>query len=209
MNTHFVRSIKSKRKQSGVVLVTALIFLIILLLLGTAVVNTTSTEEKMAQNARDSDIAFAAAEAALRDAELRITGAYQWPYNPVSASVFDDSCTNGWCDSRVTPPAVPIDTLDFFSSTGTGSNSVVIGTATGSPQVVSVSSAYQPKYLVELVCASALPGVSMIINGNQNNTSAGCSGAAAFRITAKGHGRLPNTVVTVQEVYRASNAPTN
>lgn len=60
------------RGQGGAVLVIALIFLVILTLLGTIAASVTSLEERMAGNTRDRDLAFEAAEAALRDAEYRL-----------------------------------------------------------------------------------------------------------------------------------------
>ena len=57
-------------RQRGVVLVTGLIFLVILTLLGVTAMQTTILEERMAGNLRDENLAFQAAEAALREGEL-------------------------------------------------------------------------------------------------------------------------------------------
>lgn len=59
----------SRANQRGVTLIVALIFLAILMLLGVTVAQTSSMEERMAGNTRDRDLAFQAAEAALKDAE--------------------------------------------------------------------------------------------------------------------------------------------
>jgi Tfp pilus assembly protein PilX len=98
MHLHRVQS----NRQHGVALITSLIFLVILTMLGLSVVNSTTAEEKMSRNTRDADVAFAAAEAALRDAELHITGAYQWPYNGLKSTDFDTACPTA-CATRAWP----------------------------------------------------------------------------------------------------------
>jgi type IV pilus assembly protein PilX len=63
------------RKQAGAVLVISLIILLLLTLIGVSGMQTTALEEKMASNSRDQNIAFQAAEAALRAGEMFIEGA--------------------------------------------------------------------------------------------------------------------------------------
>lgn len=178
--------------QQGIALLTAMLMLICLLLLGFGIVNMTTTEEKVARNARDYDIAFAAAEAALRDAELHVSGTWHWPYTPIPPTRFNSACTNGLCDSTViiTPnPAPTIDQLDFFSGVAPGSNSVVLGAVTGSPAIAGIQTANQPRYMIEMTC----PGVGSIAGVT-------CSGRS-FRITAQARGRLADTRVMLQEIF--------
>ena len=184
MHSHRVQS----NRQHGVALITSLIFLVILTMLGLSVVNSTTAEEKMSRNTRDADVAFAAAEAALRDAELHITGAYQWPYNGLKATDFDTACTNGLCDSSVAATFSSINDLDFYSATGLGANSQTIGTFTGTAQVSGLRTGDQPRYMIEKVCTTL-------------GSRQGFCTTPAFRITAKSRGRLPNTLVVLQEVY--------
>lgn len=186
MHAYSFRFQNAKPTQRGAVLVSAMIFLIVLMILGISLVGSTRTDEKMARNARDADVAFAAAEAALRDAELRITGSYKWPYSPVNLNLFDTSCTSGLCDSTTVPLAFQVDLLDFYDSTAPASNAVTIGTATASPTVANVLD--QPKYMIEMVCS--------------NMGSAKASGCGRiFRITAQARGRLANTKIVLQEIY--------
>lgn len=179
--------------QNGFALVAALIFMVILSLIAVALSGATSSEERMARNFRDQDTAFAAAEAALRDAELHLTGAWQWPYGPVDINAFNASCTSGLCDSMITPISSPgVDALDFFGSASPGSNSVRIGTVTGSPTIAGVSTTNQPRYLIE-----AVPTTLGSLTATPQNR--------VFRITAQARGRLTNTFVKLQEVYVVSN----
>ncbi|MDF1589445.1 MAG: PilX N-terminal domain-containing pilus assembly protein [Gammaproteobacteria bacterium] len=64
MTAHF------SNRQQGAVLIVSLIMLLLLTLLGVSAMKTSLTEEKMAGNSRDRELAFQAAETALRDAEL-------------------------------------------------------------------------------------------------------------------------------------------
>jgi type IV pilus assembly protein PilX len=176
--------------QRGVALITALIFLIVLSLLGVSVVSSTSSEEKIARNARDYDIAFSAAEAAIRDAEMHIEGSWKWPSVFIDVLEFNDACTNGLCESRAPKTfAQAVDELDFFGAAAPGSNSVELGTVTGSPEIPDVAN--QPRYMIEMVCDAT---------GHMNGQ--GCP-KVVFRITAQGSGRLPNTRAVLQTVYRS------
>lgn len=56
-------------RQRGVALFISLVVLLIITIVGVSAVQTTTLEERMAANARDRDIAFQAAEAALMSAE--------------------------------------------------------------------------------------------------------------------------------------------
>src|SRR5690606_19578779 len=62
----------SARSQRGASLFVALVMMIAITLIGIAGANLSTSEERMARNARDSNIALQAAEAALRDAETDI-----------------------------------------------------------------------------------------------------------------------------------------
>jgi len=190
-----IRTTRVRPGEEGVTLIVALIFLAVLTILGLGVVATTTNDEKMARNFRDMDIAFAATEAALRDAEIRITYSAAKPFN----YSFNSTCNNGLCGPGL---ANPVDTYDFFGSSAPGSNSIALNanTATSpmlqqptdltlrSPAVQGVT--VQPRYLVESLCRS-VPGESA--------TSSTCQ--TVYRITAKGKGISNNTAVVLQEVF--------
>jgi type IV pilus assembly protein PilX len=165
--------------QRGTVLLMALMFLVVLSLLGIAMVSSTSVEERMARNARDMDVAMQAAEAALRDARIRVTGYHTNPPTPVNSFDFADDCSNGLCSRNATQPVWSAFSLDAAPSQP-------IGTGTTSPTVVGVTN--QPRYLIERIIIQR-PGDSI------TNTS---SGLTAHRITAKGTGR--SSSIVVQEV---------
>ena len=65
-------NIQMTKHQQGSALLVSLIILVVMTLLGLSGMRTSVMEEKMAGNMRDSELAFQAAEAALRDAEKYI-----------------------------------------------------------------------------------------------------------------------------------------
>jgi len=62
------------RKQNGAVLIISLVLLLVMTLLGLTSMQSTSLEERMAGNERHANVAFQAAEAALRGAEDWLDG---------------------------------------------------------------------------------------------------------------------------------------
>lgn len=56
-------------RERGAVLIVSLVFLLVLTVLGVAALRNTTLEERMAGNLRDANLAFQAAEAALREGE--------------------------------------------------------------------------------------------------------------------------------------------
>ncbi len=57
-------------RQRGAVLIVSLIFLLLMTLIGVTAMQTTTLQERMAGNMRDQNLAFQAAEAALRQGEV-------------------------------------------------------------------------------------------------------------------------------------------
>jgi Tfp pilus assembly protein PilX len=62
----------NRQQQSGVVLIVSLIMMLLLTIIGISGMSVTALEESMAANHRDRNIAFQAAEAALRAGEAKI-----------------------------------------------------------------------------------------------------------------------------------------
>lgn len=191
-------------RQRGVVLVIALIFMVVLTILGLSASGTSSIESLMAASYRDRDRAFAAAEVALRDAEIRVSGFWTYPAAPVDQNGFPDDhvteCnTDGLCSRGV---AQPVYAADFFAS-GHPSTCLSWGTDAdceneGSRSDRSADSrtpyipglANQPRHLIERVCRE-VPGDSV--------TGPTCQ--FVFRVTTQATGAKATTRVTLQEVF--------
>lgn len=181
-------------RQSGVALLTGLIFLIILTLLGITAMQTSIMEERMSGNTRDRNIAFQAAEAALRDAELDIqckkidgsAATVKRAIGCISGMLGADlACTAGLCCVINDPALVCIEpSTPVYKNTSLSLStvpSVKYGFYTGAPEISGIPSQQQPRYLIE-------PFQKQLVN--------------YYRITARGYGVNSNTQVTLQEVYK-------
>jgi type IV pilus assembly protein PilX len=183
---------RSTENQSGAALIVGLIFLVILTVLGVAAMQNSTLEERMAGNARDRNVAFQAAEAALRDAE-RDTRCQKSDGNAATVlrtigcisgmTGADSTCTDGLCCSISAPGlactevATPVDqdpTLSLIVAP-----SVRYGTYTAATDLTGVAA--QPRYLIE-----------PFQKGKVNY----------FRITSRGYGANAATQVTLQEIFK-------
>ncbi|BCX81037.1 type IV pilus assembly protein PilX [Methylomarinovum caldicuralii] len=164
-----------KSFQTGAALIVGLVMLLVMTVLGVAAMQTNLLEEKMAGNYRDQNLAFQAAEAALRDAEADIT--------PTSGRIisgltgFAADCTNGLCDATA-------GFSDVWKDATKGPNGVTLGTYTGAGSLALV--ACQPRYWIE---------------GYQAWPAGAASWKTQYRITAVGCGGNANTQVVLQEVF--------
>jgi type IV pilus assembly protein PilX len=162
-------------KQQGVILIICLVMLLLLTLIAVSGMQTTTLEEKMAGNKRNRNLAFQAAESALREAEQWIQGA-DTALNPLKLSngPFQGAdCSNGLCPT--TSPAI-WEAADFNWNLKGRSYAGVLQAI---PQ--------QPRYVIELL--------EQKVNVDSNRMT------ALFRITAMAWGSDPNVVVQLQSLY--------
>jgi type IV pilus assembly protein PilX len=171
----------SLSQQSGVVLMVSLVMLLLLSIIGVTGSQVTALEEKMAGNSLEQNIAFQAAEAALRAGELVIE-------NHPPADKLDLTVPPG----LVPPPyanALHLATegLDYKADTSwVDAESVEFATT-----IPSVSA--QPRYFIEY------------ISDKPANPPTACSTPPTcisfFRVTARGTGRQSTTRVFLQSYY--------
>lgn len=159
--------------QSGAVLIISLIMLLLLTLIGTTSMQTSLLEEKMAGNMRQRDVAFQAAEAALRDAEQFIEST-DVAFNPLKLNggpFQGGSCSSGLC---------PNPTTTSVSFNWTGNGRIYSGTIPGVIQ--------QPRYIIELIRTDSSLDSSRIYG--------------TFRITAFAWGENAHAVAQLQILYK-------
>ncbi len=170
--------------QRGAALITGLIFLVVLTLISLAAMRATSLEERMAGNARDQDVAFQAAEAAMRDAMKQLPG-----LSPASA--FAAGCAAGLClNNPVTPVWTTLTAGNLWNAANTaayGGTALTIDGATSLP--------VQPRYVIELLPGTVPPFGSSASTGKGNTSGAQL---IPYRITARGWGITGQTQATVQ-----------
>lgn len=160
-------------RQGGAALIFSLMILSVMSLLGVTAMQTSLLEEKMAGNYRDMNLAFQAAESALRDAEADI------PNRVVGLTAFDSSCTNGLCDATS-------GLSEVWEDATKEPNGVALGTYTGATSLDSALAGCQPRYWIE--------GFRVWPAGSP-------SWKSRYRITVEGCGGNANTRARLQTVY--------
>ncbi len=178
----------SIRRQRGASLFVALVMMIAITMIGIAGAKLSTSEERMARNARDSSIALQAAEAALRDAESDIVST-----RAISgATLFSATCNQTGGKGLCMPASTGTQRWEAYLEDNT--RSLAYGELTGvpgfRPATESGGVSAQPRYLVEAVPDAT--GTSL---------RAG-SARYLYRITALGYGALPGTRVMLQEFFR-------
>jgi type IV pilus assembly protein PilX len=174
MSTHMQTKILFPRRQRGVALVVALVMLLLMTILGVTALRTTTLQERMAGNVRDSNLALQAAEAGLRGGEQLLEG---------TIPVFTG--TGGLLDTAQAGAGQ----ATFWSTYNWSGNS---RTVTG---VAGVQA--DPRYVIE-----QLPAVPGSGGGSLVETGGGVSDSGFFRITARAVGGSAEAVAILQTTYR-------
>ena len=168
--------IKYPNQQRGAVLIISLIMLLVLTIIGVTSMRTTVLEEKMAGNMNDKNLAFQAAEAALRDGEALVN------------SLVATSSFNGTAGRLGSGDADP----DFFASaTWSNTNSIAYS---GTLNYVGA----QPRYIVKFVKQIEGDSGSLKVGGYGNDRA---STVSNFRVTARGTGKSADSSAILQAYY--------
>lgn len=155
--------------QRGVALVVVLILLLIMTLLGLASLRGTLMEERMSANLYDRSLAFQSAEAAMREAEVRLLLPATQQAFPVKLTV---ACSNGLCAEPI-----PADgTLDRWLDPATAWQTATV--AVGTPDTPAIA----PQYVIEeMAPVPATVGADRLFGGTAGEKQL----AARYRITAR------------------------
>jgi type IV pilus assembly protein PilX len=174
----------SSRSQRGVALFLALVVLLIITVLGVSGLQTTTLEERMAANARDRDLAFQAAEAALIDAERFLNSAVLGEFaNNNGRYLLNSVRIPIWHGNNRREGEGGVITFSV-NRPGAGAQAAPI------PTVVR-----QPEYFIEQFPATLPPGGSL-------EAGVPADEIAFFRVTARGFGGRENTVVVLQTGFQ-------
>jgi len=176
----------SLQTQAGVVLVVSLIILLLLTIIGLSAMQTTALEEKMAGNLRDKDLAFQAAESALRVAELKAA--------EVSLPIYRSAFTNTGADGGLglgsgfytdTPTISLADTdisVDSFWSSNPVATSMVTGLGINAPV-----------YIIQRLPVFFPLGNARVVGTNSITYQ-------PYKITVRATGGTTNAVVILQSI---------
>jgi len=183
------RAPPTSRRQQGVSLITTLLFMIAAMVLGVSAIGINAMQERMVGNSKDRDLAFQAAEAALRDAETDVS------LNIDQSAGFSDSCNAGLCtvpSQRPTPSSLPAEQQPGFSWDPSGGKVRLYGAATLSTPFPGVLS--QPVYIIEnLGRLPPAPGDSAADDDLHPRFT--------YRITVRATGARAETVVLLQSIF--------
>lgn len=183
--------------QRGATLIISLIILLLVTILGVSSLQSTTLEEKMAASTRNVDLAFQAAESALRAAEAEIDA------NINRDNGFSDDCrsTSGLCNQvsaasafhRWQDPEYCGAGLDIWQCDA----SVALS---GSDALDSDIYSAQPRYFIEVLQEVGTDDGDTLNMGNIGDTPAEDS-AMYYRITALGFGGSTYAKVVLQSTY--------
>jgi type IV pilus assembly protein PilX len=195
------RTLASSGRESGMSLFPALMFLLVLAVLGVSALNSTLMQEKMVSNTKDANLAFQAAEAALRDGEGDVER-NKTIWTPTS---FSSACTNGLCVPPSTwpsPSSLDISKAIDWSNSGL---TRTYGGQTSAPLLPNVAA--QPLYVIERIPPP--PGLPAS-PGSSIGTGCGVScpppaNGFAYRLTVLATGVRPETRVVLQSTYIVRN----
>jgi type IV pilus assembly protein PilX len=169
--------ISYNKQQSGIVLVIGLIMLLLLTLIGLTAMKVTSTEEKITGNFRNHNIAFQAAESALREAEALIDSG-GGSFNPfrLSNGPFQNT-TSPICVAGICGVSSPLQSANLAATVGKQT------ATTGIAGIVA-----EPEYIIELIRTEESTDLSRYY--------------ATFRITVRAWGGTLNSPVQLESTYK-------
>ena len=176
--------------QSGFALAMTLIMLLILTILGVTAVNMSTLQQKMAGNMQETQVAFQAAESAVREAEAWISA-----QDPVRPQIIGGTpaCTtaNSVCDLGIG------DTIATQNDNWWVVNAREFGAIKGNPgnppELVQQGSR-DPRYVIEYI--QFVPYDPSITPNYQTSP-----GSMYFRITAHGWGNTPSARALLQTTF--------
>ncbi len=180
-------------RQQGVALFISLVMLLILTILGVSAVQTTALQERMSRNSIDNNLAFQAAESAVRDAEDFIEDNFN------SLVMFDDAGAeagglyydNEWNE---TPNW---ENVDWELQQTCDDSSAPAGVMFATTEVPGVC--VQPKFMIEHV--KTVVSDQDRLNLDNIGQGTGTGRTQVFRITALGTGGTESAHVMIQTTY--------
>lgn len=168
------------KRQRGIALVVSLVLLIMVMLLGVSAAQLSLQGEKAARNEHDRDVAFLAAEDALKDAERDIES---------RSDPFAEDCVAGLHERAASdkPPVwMKVDLAGDACTAEYGARS-----SAAMPTGQGFLPFKKPRYVIErMECHQ--PG---------DDASAGATPSYCYRVTVIGFGAKPQTEVVLQSVF--------
>ncbi|CAA0114932.1 pilus assembly PilX family protein [Zhongshania aliphaticivorans] len=170
------------QSQRGAALIVSLIFLLILTIVSAASMQSATLQERMAGNAKDINLAFQAAEAALREAEAQLSqiniGSFNGS-NGLYLSCADPTDTRTAC---IEP--------DWLDHSATGWKAV--------PNSPITNASRQPEYVIEELSNVADPNAAL-------DSDRPVATLGYYLITARGFGASDRSMVVLSTTFKRNN----
>jgi len=173
------------KHQAGSVMVWGLALMLLMSALSFAMLQAVGLEEQLAYQERDRQVAFQAAEAALRHAESLIEGNQGALFSPLLESSFPAVCTKGIC--RSSPAAEAWRGLP--ASAWLPESTITQAYSPPTDAVATMALAASPRYLIEY-------------QGSVTPMGPGAPCVARYLITVRANGLSARSFVTLQAQYR-------
>ena len=173
-----LQTFKLARSQQGAVLIIGLIMLLLLTIIGMSSIRGTDLQERMAGNSRDHNVAFQAAEAAVRSGESYLSSGTIAPFTSPAAPGYK---------SDLTTDPVHLWTAKWDTD--------AVKVPDGSLKGVSDS----PKYVLEQMQVTISPG--NYGSGIDQQSIDSMAEKEVFRVTARGTGSTTDTEVIIQTTF--------
>lgn len=182
-----MKLVATRKTQQGVALIMSLVILLILTILGVSSVQNTSLQERMARNARDSNLAFQAAESAILEAEIYLAGV-------TALTPFQTANTEGRYPGNDTMPPPPVD-HSSFDWDDPSNNAMQFNVVDTNIDGVAV----QPRYIIEFMQTVVSDEDRLNLDNIGQDTGSGRT--QVFRVTAYGTGGTDVANVLIQTTY--------
>ncbi len=170
-----IQEMQTSKGQQGATLIVTLVLMLIITAIASSAMRNATLQERMAGNSRDVNMAFQAAEAAIRDAERLLDAG--------ALGVFDGSAGRYFlCDDNITACEQP----DWSDTSSTGWVSV-------SPSLSEVNR--QPEYYIE-----KYPAIRD--EDSAYDADIALDDLEFYRITARGYGLRDKTTAVIQVNFR-------
>ena len=173
---------QSRSRQRGAALIVSLVFLLILTIVSAASMQSATLQERMAGNAKDINLAFQAAEAALREAEAQLS--------QINIGTFNGS--NGLYLSCVDPADTRTACVepDWSNHSTTGWRVL--------PDSPISNASRQPEYIIEELSNVADPNAAL-------DSDRPVATLGYYLITARGFGASDRSMVVLSTTFKRNN----
>ena len=170
-------------RQQGSALIVSLSILLVLTILGISSMSTTALQERMAGNARDSEVAFEAAETALRAGEIYI-------------GTLTDATLPGFTGTAGLYPVSTTQTYAWKDNNNWTSTNAAIAS-------FSMNVSQSPMYIIQAIDSKiSAPSEQALESKSYSNNAPQVSGnVKVFQITARGYGLSSTSRVMLQSYF--------